>query len=71
MNSLDAGYLTGIWYFGLFFLYVITIVVPCWRIVKRAGFNGAWSLVALVPLFNVIFLWVFSLLRWPNERTNS
>lgn len=52
-------------------LYIAIIVVPFWRIVSKAGYAGAWSLLALVPLVNIILLWVFAFVRWPNERPNA
>ncbi|HSM41453.1 MAG TPA: hypothetical protein VK862_11940 [Afifellaceae bacterium] len=46
--------------------YILVFIVPTWKIVSRAGFSGAWSLLALIPLVNVIMLWVFAFARWPN-----
>ncbi len=60
---MDGGF--GGW--GLI-LTAILFVVPMWKIVTKAGFNGAWALLALVPLVNIIALWVFAFTRWPNGR---
>jgi hypothetical protein len=35
------------------------------RVVRRAGFSRWWVLLALVPLVNVLVLWVFAYSRWP------
>lgn len=35
------------------------------RIVRRAGFSPWWALVVLVPLVNLVALWVFAYVRWP------
>jgi hypothetical protein len=48
--------------FLVFFLY------PTWRIVTKAGYHGAWSLLSLVPLVNIVMLWVFAFSNWPNAR---
>ena len=48
--------------------YIAIIVVPCWRIVSKAGYSGVWSLLVLVPLVNVVAVWVFAFMVWPNER---
>ena len=61
----------SIWHWSIILLYVAVFVVPCWRIVSKAGFPGALSLLALVPLVNVILLWVFAFVRWPNERPSA
>lgn len=49
-------------------LMALVIVVPMWRIVTKAGFHGAWSLLSLVPMLNVILLWVFAFSTWPKPR---
>lgn len=50
----------------LIILWVL-VMVPIWRIVKRAGFNPWWSLLSLVPLVNIIALWRFAAIRWPAQ----
>jgi hypothetical protein len=60
----------SIWHWLIILIYVAIIIVPCWRIVSKAGYPGAWSLLALVPLVNVILLWVFAFVRWPIERAS-
>jgi hypothetical protein len=47
------------------------VLIPIWRIVKRAGFNPWWSLTTLVPLVNIILLWRFSSLPWPALKTGK
>lgn len=49
----------------------ILFVPPMWRIVSKAGYSGAWSLLALVPVLNLLLLWVFAFSRWPNEGGRS
>lgn len=44
------------------------LVVPTWRILQRAGFNGAWALLMLVPIVGLLVPWVVSFLKWPNDR---
>jgi len=61
----------SIWHWIIILLYIAIIIVPCWRIVSKAGYSGAWSLLALVPLVNVILLWVFAFVRWPNEPPSA
>lgn len=47
------------------------LVVPTWRILQRAGFNGAWSLLMLVPLVGFVVLWVLAFVKWPNDNEGS
>lgn len=44
------------------------LVVPTWRILHRAGFNGAWALLMLVPVVGLLVPWVVSFLKWPTDR---
>ena len=44
------------------------LVVPTWRILQRAGFNGAWALLMLVPVLGILVLWFVSFLKWPTDR---
>ena len=48
---------------GLVSLALLTI--PLWRIMQPAGFSPWLSLLALVPVVNVIALWLFAFGRWP------
>jgi peptidoglycan/LPS O-acetylase OafA/YrhL len=43
-------------------------VIPAWRILNRAGINGAWSLLLLIPFANFLLTWVFAFSRWPNDQ---
>jgi hypothetical protein len=47
------------------FVAVIFLLIPAWRIVKRAGMNPALSLLLLLPVVNVIALWLFAFAEWP------
>ena len=39
-----------------------------WRIMKRLGFNGALSLVFLVPVVNLLFLGWLAMTEWPIDK---
>jgi hypothetical protein len=40
-------------------------LVPTWRIVKRTGHSGWWSLLAFIPLVNFVAPWLLAFVRWP------
>jgi hypothetical protein len=40
-------------------------LIPTARILQRAGFSGWWVIIGLIPLANVIGLWVFAFIDWP------
>jgi hypothetical protein len=55
----------------LWVVIAILIVVPTWRILRRVGFSGWWSVFAVVPVLNVILLYVVAFAPWPQERSAS
>jgi hypothetical protein len=58
----------SIWHWIIILFFLAIYLVPLWRIVGKAGFHGAFSLLALVPLVNIVMLWVFAFAKWPLER---
>lgn len=60
-------------YFGtgslLFLLLIgVLVVIPYWKIWQRTGHSGAWGLLMLVPIANLISLWVLAFKDWPALR---
>jgi len=50
----------------LLLLPTIFAVVCFWRIWTKAGYNGAWSLLQLVPLANLISPAYLAFAKWPS-----
>jgi uncharacterized membrane protein YhaH (DUF805 family) len=48
---------------GLVLLTVPMVMIA--RVLRRAGYSPWWALLVLVPLVNLIALWVFAYARWP------
>jgi amino acid transporter len=46
----------------------IFIIFVYWRIVSKAGYNGALSLLALVPIVNIVMLCIFAFSEWPIQK---
>lgn len=61
----------SIWHWAIALLMVAPLfallLVPAWRILTRAGFHGAWSLLLLVPGLNMVAAWVLAFVKWPND----
>ncbi|WP_445372650.1 hypothetical protein ACH518_09090 [Methylomonas sp. HW2-6] len=59
----------------LFFILLPAYILFClWlgnRILQKAGFDGRWALVLLVPVVNIIMIWVFAFGSWPNLRSGA
>ena len=47
------------------------VVVPYWKIWSRTGHSGAWGLLMLIPLANIISLWVLAFKDWPALRDRN
>ena len=47
---------------------VIILMIPMWRIFARTGMGGALSLLMLIPLVNLVMLYVLAFSDWPIER---
>jgi hypothetical protein len=46
------------------FVALPIFVIPYWRIFSKAGFAGALSLLMIVPLVNLIVLYVVAFSEW-------
>ncbi len=49
----------------------LTIVFPFWRICSKAGFQGALSLLMLVPIANIILPFYLALAEWPALKARG
>lgn len=55
----------GIWWFVLM---VVLLILPLWKITSKAGFPGALSFLILIPVANIVFLYVLAFAEWPALR---
>ncbi|MGH9645098.1 MAG: hypothetical protein ACRD3Q_22060 [Terriglobales bacterium] len=55
--------------FGLVWLLAVLIgVVPFWRICSRVGHSPWFSLLILVPLINLVFIYWLAFAEWPSDK---
>lgn len=57
-----------LFYLVFFVFWIGVVAIPLWRIATRAGYPGVVSLLLWIPLLNIVFLWLFAFMKWPNER---
>jgi hypothetical protein len=50
-------------------LMIILVGVPVANILHRAGRSRWWTILAFIPLLNLIGLWVFAFTRWPKAAS--
>lgn len=57
-----------IWYVIVLVIVIAGIVLVFGSVAKKAGFSRWWSLLMIVPLINLIMVWVFAFMEWPAEK---
>jgi hypothetical protein len=50
----------------MFLLALVLIGVPVARILHRSGRSRWWTVLAFLPVINLIGLWVFAFAPWPS-----
>ena len=51
--------------------FVVAYFVSLVKILHRTGYSGWWSLLSLVPVVNIVALWMFSRADWPIMRSRA
>lgn len=58
----------------LYFIVLPAYIMFClwlgYRILQKAGFDGRWTLILLVPVVNVIMIWVFAFSHWSELKAD-
>ncbi len=62
LNNIGVPGLIGV------IVFLVVAIVPYWKIWSRSGHSGWWSLLMLVPVVNIVMLWVVAFKRWPAEE---
>ncbi|MDX5364765.1 MAG: hypothetical protein LPJ91_11500 [Pseudazoarcus pumilus] len=69
----NAMYSDTMW--GLHWLWMlafaIVLVVPFWRICRRAGHPSWLGILILIPLINLAFLYFLAFSRWPAAEAGK
>lgn len=60
---------------GMFFILLPAYVLFClwlgYRILEKAGFDGRWTLALLIPVVNIVMIWIFAFSHWPNLHKDA
>lgn len=46
----------------------LVLIVPFWQLFSKAGYSGWWSLLMIVPILNLITLYVLAFSSWPSLK---
>ena len=47
-------------------VWALVIVIPFWKITSKAGYSGWLSLLMIVPIVNLIYLYFIAFAKWPS-----
>ena len=52
------------------FVLVFTFfpIIAVWKIVEKAGYPPAMSLLGVIPILNLVMLFIFAFSEWPIEK---
>ena len=56
-------------FYVLFTALFICILWAGTRILQKAGFDPRLVLCLLIPVLNILMIWVFAFSKWPNLKT--
>jgi len=65
-DNMDMPAEFGILQLVFMLIWLIIIVLPFWKITRKAGYSGWLSLLILIPLVNLIFLYFLAFSKWPS-----
>lgn len=54
---------------GMLAAGVVLVAVPAGMICRKAGLHPALGLLAIVPIANVVLLWVVAFKAWPSQSS--
>ncbi|WP_374343314.1 hypothetical protein [Azonexus sp.] len=54
----------SLFHWSVFFPFILAAIFFA-RVLPKAGFSSWWALLALVPVGNIIALWIFAFTEWP------
>jgi hypothetical protein len=55
----------SLWHWIIVLLLWFVVLYPVGKILRKAGYSGWWVLLSLVPLANIVALWIFAFSDWP------
>lgn len=61
----------GVAHWLVFTAVAALILYPIGRILGRIGLSPFWSVVAVIPVANLIGLWVLAFLDWPGSGRST
>jgi hypothetical protein len=61
----------SLWELVVLIIAAVVIVLPMWRICKKAGYPGWLGVLTVIPLLNLGLLYFLAFATWPGARSRS
>ena len=65
-SDINAGFM--VFLFLIWAAGIAIFIIPFWKIYEKAGFSKWLSLLIIVPVVNLIVLYVVAFSTWPAHR---
>lgn len=49
-------------------LWAVVVIIPFWKISVKAGYSGWLSLLMVIPIANLVYLYFLAFSNWPARR---
>jgi hypothetical protein len=59
----------SIWHWLIVLILVLSWVIPVALILRKAGYSAWWVFLSLIPMINVIGIWLFAMAEWPRTKS--
>ncbi len=58
----------SIWHWIIALIWIVGFGVPIAKILGRLGISKWFTLLAFVPVLNIVALWVLANVKWPSAE---
>jgi uncharacterized membrane protein YhaH (DUF805 family) len=69
MGSIVGSF--SLWHWLVVLAALFLVAFPVFRILRRLGLSGWWTILAVIPWINLVLLWVVAFVRWPIETAQT
>lgn len=63
INFVQSNFGLTFWIVG--FPCLLLFVWLSYRVFRKSGRSGWWGLLMVIPVVNLVMVWVFAFMRWP------
>ena len=58
----------SLWHWLIVVVWLFVIIFPVGKILSRLGIHWAVAFLTVVPVVNLVMLWVVALIKWPRDH---